>query len=387
MRVERYDLNAPISKVTQTPSGGIRVDGAVTRSGVFVYLLGDGTTRREYRPPEDVFAEDSLASLRGAPVTVMHPAEPVTSATWKRDAVGHLGDDVHTDAGRYVVAGVLVQDAAAVARIPLNRDPAPDDLIELSCGYSCGLEMTPGTSPEGEAYDAIQRGILYNHVALLPKGDARGGPEIRLRLDAGRCIVPTMRTHKIDGIEHEAGSDSHLAAVDKMIGTTLARAIAAEKRADAAEALAKDLAAKSSPEAIRAAARARAGLLAEAARRGVTDKIDDTTGDDAIIMAILKKSMPGVDFGKLMLSHEQLMAFLGQVVGATPAAPAEGETSAPGTEGAPPVTPGAGGMPADSIHAARDASDGKPPRNEDAELAARRDAAEKKLRAWPRPAR
>lgn len=382
MRVERYDLNAPISKVTQTPSGGIRVDGAVTRSGVFLYTLGDGTTRREYRPPEDVFAEDSLASLRGAPVTVMHPSEPVTRATWKRDAVGHLGDDVKIDAGRYVVAGVLVQDAAAVAAVNAR------ELVELSCGYSCGLEMTPGTSPEGEAYDAIQRGILYNHVALLPRGDARGGPEIRLRLDAGRCIVPTMRTHKIDGIEHEAGSDSHLAAVDKVIGTTLARAIAAEKRADAAEALAKDLAAKSSPEAIRAAARARAGLLAEAARLGVTDKFDDTTGDDAIILSILKKAMPGVDFGKLMLSHEQMMAFLGQVVGATPPAPVEGESNpTPGAEGAPPAAPGAGGMPADSIHAARDASDGKPPRNEDAELAARRDAAEKKLRAWPRPAR
>lgn len=348
-RVQRFDRSNPVGKITATPIGGIRVDGALTASDVFLYRLSDGSTQAEYRPPEEVFAPDSLASLRAAPVTDMHPEEPVTADSWHRDSVGHVGDDVHAE-DPYVVAGVVVQDAQAVAKVNAR------DRVELSCGYSCGLEMTPGVAPSGKRYDAIQRDIRYNHVALLPKGEGRGGPNVRLRLDAGACISSGMRTHRIDGVDYEAGTDSHIAAADKIIGSTLARAIAAEKRADTAEARVKELEAKSSPEAIRTAARDRARLLSLVDRFKVdtkAERIDDTSADDAIIVAILKKAMPGVDFGKLMLSHEQLMAFLAQVVGADAGAPPP-DAPPPADGAAPPAPPSPGAGPADSITRVRD---------------------------------
>lgn len=372
-RVERFDRGTRIDKTTPTAGGGIRVDAALTRTGVLLYKLGDGSTRREWRPPEDVYDVASLASLRGAPVTDLHPDEPVTGATWRALAVGHVGDDVR-DESPFVAASIIVQDAGAVAKV------ADGSRVELSCGYSCGLEMSAGVTPDGEHYDAIQRGILYNHVALLPRGEGRAGKSVALRLDAGECIPTPMTVHKIDAIEFEAGTPAHLAAVDKAIGTSLARALAAEKRADAAEAAlteAKD------PSVIRKAAAARANLLGWAARLDA-GRFDEATDDDAILTAIAKKALPGVDVAKLMLSHEQLMILVAQVVGAEGAAP-EKESTEGGAP--PPAAPGAGGTPADSITAIRDL----PPnpaniaaqKSDADELAARREShAKKQLDRW-----
>src|SRR5690606_28507268 len=40
---------------------------------------------------------------------------------------------------------------------------------EISLGYKCQLDPTPGTW-NGESYDAVQKNIVVNHVALGPKG-------------------------------------------------------------------------------------------------------------------------------------------------------------------------------------------------------------------------
>lgn len=376
MSVDRFDRAAPITKITPVAGGGIRVDGALTRTGVMVYKFSDGSIRREYRPPEEVFAADSIASLRSAPVTELHPTEPVTAGNWRALSRGHVGDDVRAEQERLVVAPVVVQDADAIAGVQSRK------WAELSCGYACELEMTAGTTPEGERYDAIQREIRYNHVALLPRGEARGGPEIRLRVDAATCIPSDMATHRIDGKDFEAGSPEHLAAVDKAIGHAAAAKIAAEKRADDAEAkLAAET--KRADAAAKIAAAAHRARLVEIAHRYALDADAAAAeagpaGDDAILMKILTKAVPGIDFGKLMLSHEQLMAMLEQVIGASTEAPAEG--SAPPADGsAPPAAP-----PADSITALR-ALPAKPGAIKDdaKEFEKRREAAhEKRLNRW-----
>lgn len=43
---------------------------------------------------------------------------------------------------------------------------------ELSCGYHYIPDMTPGVSPEGEAYDGVMRNIVGNHVAIVEEGRA-----------------------------------------------------------------------------------------------------------------------------------------------------------------------------------------------------------------------
>lgn len=116
--MKRYDASEiDLSRIERTPSGGLRIPAHPTRVGVFHYREADGTVRRELRSPEEVFAPESLASLRGAPVTNLHPVIGfVTPDSWKALAVGHVGDEVGADGG-FVAADLLIQDAPTIALV------------------------------------------------------------------------------------------------------------------------------------------------------------------------------------------------------------------------------------------------------------------------------
>ena len=132
--------------------------------------LRDKAIVKVYRPEEEVFSTDSMASYSTAPVTVNHPAEMVDSTNWKQHGVGEINGDIVRD-GQRVRVPVIVRDAAAVKKAQTTHK-------QLSMGYSTTLDFTPGTTPEGAAYDAVQREIRINHIALVPV--ARGGPELRI---------------------------------------------------------------------------------------------------------------------------------------------------------------------------------------------------------------
>lgn len=170
----RVDTIAVIGGVKRTPQGGLDIPANLTRTGVLTYRRADGSIQRELRLPEEVFQQASLETLAGAPLTVGHPGL-VTPETWQRTSVGHVADDVKQD-DRFVAARVRVQASAAVKAVEAK------ELKELSCGYVCDIEPTAGEY-QGEHYDAIQRNIRYNHVALLPKGGGRAGEEVSLRMD------------------------------------------------------------------------------------------------------------------------------------------------------------------------------------------------------------
>ena len=70
--MQRFDNVA--FKATKTDEGFIRDTPIVGRTGILVYRNADGTERREYRPPEEAFKADSLASLMGKPITIGHKA-------------------------------------------------------------------------------------------------------------------------------------------------------------------------------------------------------------------------------------------------------------------------------------------------------------------------
>lgn len=54
---------------------------------------------------------------------------------------------------------------------------------ELSCGYTVTLDETPGEW-QGQKYDAVQRQIKYNHIAIVKAG--RAGPHARLNMDSSQ---------------------------------------------------------------------------------------------------------------------------------------------------------------------------------------------------------
>jgi len=243
----RFDAGS-LGKLERTPTGGVRVPARVTRTGVLVYQRADGTTVREYRPPEEVFHVDSLRSLADAAVTIAHPAAGrVTPESFRADAVGYVREGGRQD-GTFVATSLAVQDAQAIARIDAR------DLVELSCGYSCRVDATPGTTPTGERYDAIQRAITYNHVALLPRGGGRAGRDVALRIDGAGAELATetktddmpaptrarpekshMKTERIDGIEYEIGSTAWAQARERHDSKLAADLAAATKRASDAE--------------------------------------------------------------------------------------------------------------------------------------------------------
>ena len=234
-RVDFHRLDA--RGIRRTPPGGIRADARLT-VGVFYYLNPDGAVRRELRHPDEVFHADSLATLEHAPVTNLHPPGLVTPATFQRDSVGHVSPGVRRD-GAYVAAEVVVQDAATVAGVRSG------DLREVSCGYVCDLDPSPGEF-EGERYDAVQRNIRYNHAALGPENWGRAGSDVALRLDGRDAAVQLrtdaprpapkteirMRTIRIDGVDYEIGSDAHLQAQTRRDERLIDEMAAANARAD-----------------------------------------------------------------------------------------------------------------------------------------------------------
>ena len=155
----RYaDFRIDSSSIQDLPDGSIKVTGRFAHSCLVTYRNPDGSPRTEYRPKEEVFNKASMATFAGAPVTINHPVMPngsrlVTADSWKSVASGHLGDNI--------------------------RDR------KLSAGYQVDYDPTPGTTPTGERFDGVQRGMRGNHVALVPPGMApRQGGSCELRLDA-----------------------------------------------------------------------------------------------------------------------------------------------------------------------------------------------------------
>ncbi len=273
----------------------LRVDGHFSRTGIQHYTDGTGQTSAEYRAPEEVFSDASLASLRGMPVTVRHPRAvggQVTPQNWRRLAgrgvvVGTTGEAVTQD-GDHTKGSIWVQDQAAIEQVQ------DQTLTELSVGYTAQLDETPGVTPDGERYDARQINILGNHIALLGGGEARGGPTVRI-LDAEGHVrfddVPpregrTMKqTITVDGLEYEIELPEGTPFATSWAAHTATHADAV-KRADQAEAKADglkseldtvkvELAQATDPTTVAATVAARSALLADARKVAGSDVADE----------------------------------------------------------------------------------------------------------------
>jgi uncharacterized protein len=178
--VTRVDFGR-LSKAQRTPQGGLRIPATFTRSGIFEYARADGSTSREYRPPDEVFHADAISSLEDAPVTKLHPSGLVEPGNYRALSVGHVRPGVKRD-GEYIAGEVVIQDAEAVAAVERG------ELAEISLGYKVHLDATPGVTPEGERYDAVQRRIVHNHAALGPVGWGRAGRDVGLRMDSTDAV-------------------------------------------------------------------------------------------------------------------------------------------------------------------------------------------------------
>lgn len=315
--VQRFDVSN-MSKAAKTTHGFLRVPAFATRTGVFKYRKADGSMLRELRLPDEVFSEESMASLAGLPVTNDHPKGTVDSTNAKALMVGFTGDTVDR-VDNMIQVPVTITDEETIQAIESGKQ-------EVSCGYLCDHEDTPGEW-EGEPYDLIQRNIRYNHLAVVDRG--RAGAAIRLRFDSDAAMVAEeqdkekkMKKISIDGVEFEvspelaAAYEAHMAKMQgemdgmKKESTDSKAAVvesgkAAEVATAKADALQKDLEAaklkadsKVDDKIINERVEARMKVMEVA-----TAKLTDTSklkemSDLEIKKAVIKADSPDVDLDK-----------------------------------------------------------------------------------------
>lgn len=310
MTVRRFDAS-PIT-ARRDPAGFLRGTANLTRTGVLAYRNADGSVRRELRHPDEVFKADSLSTLSLVPMTLGHPSDgmPVTARTAKRSVVGAIGDTVKQD-GRFVRAPYVIHDDAAIGEVESGRQR------ELSCGYNCDLDNTPGVF-EGEAYDSVQRNIRYNHVAILPRG--RAGSEVRIdcadveefpfspdtQQSQQATRFDTMKTIRIDGIDLDVTSPAFDQAWQKFLltnektitdlrtenATLKTEADKQRGRADGLDTEIEKLKKESAPDAITKKINERVALVAKATKVLGSKYNADGKSDDEIKRAVILKVVP-----------------------------------------------------------------------------------------------
>jgi len=208
-----YDRLNITSEREYTDEGFLKVPARISRTGVQDYLAIEmGLTDRDpkdivrvYRPEEEVFSDSSLSSFANKPVTNNHPPELVNSKNFRDFGVGFSGPEVVKD-GMFAKTVLHVTDEEAIKNIESGK-------VELSNGYTADIEWVSGITPNGENYDAVQRNIRGNHIAIVERG--RAGPACRVA--DSQLITGDNNVMKItiDGVDFEV-SDQVAQAVGKL---------------------------------------------------------------------------------------------------------------------------------------------------------------------------
>lgn len=121
---------------------------------------------RLYRDPEEL--AKGASTFNNLPILNKHIRVTVEEPK-KENVVGSIGSDVSFDE-QYLKASLCIWDAPAIAGVESEKQ------CELSAAYYYRADMTPGTAPDGEAFDGVMRDIKGNHLALVEAG--RAGPDV-----------------------------------------------------------------------------------------------------------------------------------------------------------------------------------------------------------------
>lgn len=307
------DAVAVAGKPRRTADGYLVAEARCVRTGIQLYA-GDEVGKpdmkvvRVYRAPEQVSDVASLQTFSHAPITVDHPAEMVTADNVKDLAVGEVSTAAKWD-GEWVTLPLIVKDAAAIQSVEGGKR-------ELSAGYTCDLDFTPGVTADGQAFDAQQKNIKINHLALVDR--ARAGSKARIG-DGAWGAVPmdeatpekdppmTLKTVTVDGIPVEVTDQGAIVIATMQKRLDDANTASAKVLADHATALAdkdKALAAKDAEidglkaKVLDAAAldklvAARADLISKArvlAKDVKTDGLSDADIKKAVVVAVVGDS-------------------------------------------------------------------------------------------------
>ena len=150
-------------------------DNPITKAGVFPYLgkqispsLEPDKIYQVYRPEEEI--KKAASTFKLVPLVDDHTMlGPDFTPAEQKGVHGVLGEDIQER------NGTLFADVKIFSE-QLKRE-IQDGKKELSLGYFCKYDLTPGQY-NGMHYDAVQRDLKGNHIALVDNG--RMGHDVRV---------------------------------------------------------------------------------------------------------------------------------------------------------------------------------------------------------------
>ena len=152
-------------------------DNPLSKVGIFPYLgrqissdLEPDKIYQVLRPEEELSKPETIASLKLIPLVNEHEmlGENFTPAE-KKGTHGVTGDNAEFNNG-------LLSNDLKIFSESLKQE-IQNGKKELSAGYFCNYDLTPGEY-NGQHYDAVQRDIKFNHIALVEEG--RMGHDVRV---------------------------------------------------------------------------------------------------------------------------------------------------------------------------------------------------------------
>ena len=176
--VQRYD-SVPIRDYHFDDQTGFLYVYRVPIAGAMVqkYVKSDGSEEMEAKLPEEILSDATVSSANSKPVTDGHHGL-VTKDNSHDLLKGFTAPNGHVE-GNMLYNDITITDPNLISQIKSG------DKRELSIGFETQMDPTSGTY-NGTKYDAVQRNIRINHVAVVPKG--RAGHEVRLIGDSAEAV-------------------------------------------------------------------------------------------------------------------------------------------------------------------------------------------------------
>lgn len=204
MTFDSFELGT--SRTIDPETGFLTAPAHIARAGVQLYrarelglekhgVPGDQIVRL-HRPDDVLFSPATMSSFEGKPVINGVPHTTTTSKNWKDIAAGDV-HGIHREGNLLAADKMIVRDKDAV-----------DDVLSgkkyLSIGYNFDLNMTPGTTAGGDAYDGTQTNVVGNHVLITDS--PRGGPTCTIA-DSNEEVqgARIMKKVTINGLVVEVG--------------------------------------------------------------------------------------------------------------------------------------------------------------------------------------
>ena len=293
----RFYVSEQLSEhIGETPEGFLVCASVpLTRTGTFEYTSSevpveaslDGMVKIQ-RDDDEVFAQNTIASFEGKPVTINHPEGMVTPENWSELAHG-IVQNVRRGQGE--MSDLLLGDILITTEKGIEL--VKSGLREVSCGYDAQYEQI-------EKGKGRQREIIGNHVALVTKGRAGSRCTIQDSGDKENTITTKEDIYKMKAKDlfkrifpksrfADALADEDLgepAPVEGMDDVEKAQQAASEAKTAAEQAVA---AAEQAAESAKQASEAKEVEEPQAEEAPVEEKIEDEAPDLASIVERLDK--------------------------------------------------------------------------------------------------